>query len=172
MTLEELYYVSQIAAAVAIFGSLVFVGLQMRAQTRESRLSAIHELSAEYRAMMAPVVDNPELRRAWIKSLSEEGWDALVVEEQMMLGGLAQQYLRTFESLFIQQREGRLDDDMWQAIKAQLGAFMSTAVFREFWRVRSHYFTPRFGELIASLPAVAYPGILKPGAEVGRESTL
>ena len=37
MTLEEIYYISQIVAVIAIFCSLIFVGLQMRQSARNQR---------------------------------------------------------------------------------------------------------------------------------------
>ena len=40
MTIEEIYYVSQIAAAVAIFGSLVYVTIQTRQNSRMMRAKA------------------------------------------------------------------------------------------------------------------------------------
>jgi hypothetical protein len=70
---------------------------------------------------------------------------------------LVQQYLRTFESLYIQHRAGRLDDDLWQAIKTQIAAFMSTSPFRDLWKSRAQFYTPRFQALVNSLPAVTYP---------------
>ena len=43
MTLEAFYFAAQIIAAAAIVASLVFVGLQVRAQTKEQ---AIHRVQA------------------------------------------------------------------------------------------------------------------------------
>ena len=40
MTLEELYYISQIVAAVAIFASLVYVAIQTRQNSRLMRAKA------------------------------------------------------------------------------------------------------------------------------------
>ena len=45
MTLEELYYISQIVTVIAIFASLIFVGVQIRqnsAQMRAQTQEAIH----------------------------------------------------------------------------------------------------------------------------------
>lgn len=41
MNLEAIYFVSQVVASVALVGSLVFVGMQIRAQVRQSRMDAV-----------------------------------------------------------------------------------------------------------------------------------
>jgi len=46
MLLEQVYYFSQIAAAIGVIGSLVFVGLQVRGNARSVRSAttqAVHE---------------------------------------------------------------------------------------------------------------------------------
>ena len=49
MTLEDLSYVSQIVGVVAIFASLVFVGLQIRQNTLATR-AASHNASRTHSA--------------------------------------------------------------------------------------------------------------------------
>lgn len=44
MTLEELYYVSQIVAVVMIFASLVFVGIQLRQNTRATQMASLQSV--------------------------------------------------------------------------------------------------------------------------------
>jgi len=39
MTLEAFYFIAQILAAIAVVSSLMFVGIQLRAQTREQILT-------------------------------------------------------------------------------------------------------------------------------------
>jgi len=155
MTLEQIYYISQIVSVIAIFGSLVFVGLQMRAQTRESRLAAVELVSMEYHGMMSSVMENAEFRAAWIKML-RVGMDALTFEEAFILTVWIQQYLRTYETMFIQHRAGRLEDELWQSHLRHFASFMATSGFNLIWEQRSHFFTPGFRNLVNSLPKVDY----------------
>jgi hypothetical protein len=163
MTLEELAYLSQIIGVFAVCGSLVFVGLQMRAQARESRLAAIQELCTQYQGLMTSMINNKDLSRAWLHAL-RDGLSAVAEEEEIQLTAVIQQYLRTFESLFIQHRARRLDDDMWQAMKKQFAAYMSTSPFRDVWAIRAHFFTPQFQALINSLPTATFPLVTRANA--------
>jgi hypothetical protein len=49
MTLEELYYVSQIVAVIAIFGSLVYVAIQTRQNSRMMRAKAAWDAETRLR---------------------------------------------------------------------------------------------------------------------------
>lgn len=44
MTLEQLYYVSQIIAVVMIFASLLFVGIQLRQNTRATEMASLQSV--------------------------------------------------------------------------------------------------------------------------------
>lgn len=64
MTLEAIYFISQILAAGAIFGSLVFVGLQVRQSTEQAKKNeeALRAASA-YEAYKHQSIQNHELAR-------------------------------------------------------------------------------------------------------------
>ena len=64
MTLETLYYVSQIVAVLAILGSLVFVGVQIRQNTKQAeeaervaRGQVLQHIAAEHRQHSLTTVD-------------------------------------------------------------------------------------------------------------------
>jgi len=67
MTLENWYFIAQILAAIAIVGSLVFVGLQIKAQTREQRLTRANEASDNYSRFQVLLIENPDFRKVWVK---------------------------------------------------------------------------------------------------------
>jgi hypothetical protein len=49
VTLEKMFYLSQTFAALAIVGSLLFVGLEVRSSNQVNRHRIIEELLADYR---------------------------------------------------------------------------------------------------------------------------
>lgn len=67
VSLEDFYFISQIVAALGIMASLVFVGLQMRAQAREARLASMAEVMSEYRATMVSLSNDREMAEAMFK---------------------------------------------------------------------------------------------------------
>ena len=71
MTLESIFYLSQTIAAIAIVGSLVFVGLEVRTSNRDNRHRAIEEMLQNYRELRGTVASNPDLARSWVEGLRE-----------------------------------------------------------------------------------------------------
>lgn len=69
MTLETLYFIAQIVAALAIVASLVFVGLQIRAQTREQWLVRIQDRNEALNRFFEILNDRPENREVFVAGL-------------------------------------------------------------------------------------------------------
>lgn len=68
MTLETLYLIMQIVAATAIVASLIFVGLQVHAQTREQKIQRINERANMAARINSWAIENPEMRAALAKA--------------------------------------------------------------------------------------------------------
>jgi len=71
MTLEALYFIAQIVASLAIIASLVFVGMQIKAQTREQRLTRANESSDNYSRFQVLLIENPQFRKVWVKGADD-----------------------------------------------------------------------------------------------------
>lgn len=115
MTLEALYFAMQIIAALAIIASLLFVGLQLRAQTREQRQIRIQSRNetldryfsvlnqaGEHREILVRGLDNfgslsPADRILFDNILTATARAALVYERQLLDGDISkasfQQYV-------------------------------------------------------------------------------
>jgi hypothetical protein len=70
MSLEQIFYLSQTIASVAVVGSLVYLGLQVRAGDRNQR--ALMQQGRAARASQASLATaRPELARIWRKGWRE-----------------------------------------------------------------------------------------------------
>jgi hypothetical protein len=69
MTLEEIFYASQSVASIAVVGSLIYLGLQVRGADRSQR--AIMQQGRADRASKASLtVAGTELARIWEKGMA------------------------------------------------------------------------------------------------------
>ncbi len=94
MTLEELYYVSQIVASVAILASLIYAALQFRtyaAAAREARYTTTVSDLQEFRKILATDADCARIYRDGLADLSK--LDSL---EQWRFGALMQLVVTNF----------------------------------------------------------------------------
>jgi len=84
MTLETLYFLAQIVAALAIVASLLFVGLQLRAQNREQQLARGNDAAESHDRFQKILIENPDLRDIWVKGA--DSMDALAPAERIAFG--------------------------------------------------------------------------------------
>jgi hypothetical protein len=68
MTLEQIFYLSQSVASVAVVGSLIYLGLQVRSAERGQR-AIMQQGRADRASNAALAIASPELARVFQKGL-------------------------------------------------------------------------------------------------------
>ena len=105
MTLEDIYFVSQSVASLAVISSLIYLGVQVRYAERSQR-GIMQQGRADRTAQASLTVASPELARVWRKGMSVE--PALSPDEftQWML--LCRAMFLSGEDSFMQHKAGSL----------------------------------------------------------------
>jgi hypothetical protein len=168
MTLESMFYLSQSIAAVAIVGSLLFVGLQVRHSNRDSRHRAIEEMLADYREVRTELASNADLTRVWIEGLREV--PTLTLVDRVRFTILAGNFFHTQESYFLHHRDGRMPSDLYQFQLMYLEDFLGYPGLQAAWNDRKRFFTDAFRAMveqrIAARAGDAVPSLYRePSAE-------
>ena len=65
MTLEAIYYIGQTIAVAAILVSLVFVGVQIRQNTKATKAASHHAITDSFNQINAIIGTNSESARVW-----------------------------------------------------------------------------------------------------------
>jgi hypothetical protein len=113
MTLEEINYVAQTIGVAAILASLVFVGYQIRQNTRALRATSHHAVSDSFNAINTLIAGDPRVARIWRLGLA--GLDTLDEDERASFGFIALAYMRIFETLHYQYLTGVLEPKLFAA---------------------------------------------------------
>jgi hypothetical protein len=72
MTLEEIYFISQIVAVIAIFGSLIFVGVQLRQNTRATQMASLQSVLDGCRdRFFVPGYTHPDMLNMFARGLTD-----------------------------------------------------------------------------------------------------
>ena len=114
MTLEEIYFISQIIAVLGIMLSLIFVGLQIRQNTRATRAASAFEVNRMWAELNLEAARNGEYAQI-VRKLFDPATDveAFADEEkaraELMIFGLVQAHLAQFRLY----REGSLLERDW-----------------------------------------------------------
>jgi len=131
MTLESIYLFAQIMAGLAVFGSLLFVGFEVRRNTR----AQLHQLGIERTSFFEKsntwVMENPDLRKALLKGA--ESFEALTPEEKLIFSSYHLHWIGAMIALWSQEEIIRVDPKYSSAFYQRFDLFSRTPGVREWW---------------------------------------
>jgi hypothetical protein len=153
MTLEELYYISQIVAVIGIFGSLLFVGLQIRQNTLATRAASHNAVSNSLNEINRMFAENADLTRIWLAGQTNR--QALTPEERWRFDSLARAYLHVCETMYVQAALGTGDKSVMLAEEDGIKAVLAAPGVREWWSENPYGFSREFRAYIAKLSQLA-----------------
>ncbi|MFK8049607.1 MAG: hypothetical protein AB8B81_14370 [Halioglobus sp.] len=150
--------IGEIVGALAVFGSLLFLGLQIRSQNRESKFAAMHETSVAFRDSISQSVD-PAIAQILVKA--GEDYDSISDSEKLVVTGFVQRLMRVWEESFLQHEQGRLPDRIWNVMVSQFSTLMDSPTTVRVWKARKAYYDPAFQEFVESIQVTPYsvPGV-------------
>lgn len=153
MNWDALGAIGEIIGAGAVVASLVYLAVQIRTQNRETRLSAMHDLSVGFREAIIPF-SAEDMSTILVKA--NEDYDSLSDIEAQRIIVLMGQFFRAWEEAFIQHQEGRLDERHWNAILKYYVKLLGAPAMRVGWGLRKAYMDDEFAAFVDSLPLEEY----------------
>lgn len=151
MTLEELAYISQIIGVVAVFASLIFVGVQIRQNTLATRAASHNAVSDSLNEINRMFAENADLTRIWIAGAANR--QALTPEERWRFDSTMRAYLHVCETMFIQAGLGTGDKSVLQAEEEGIRRTLAAPGVREWWTENPYGFCAEFRTYVAKLVA-------------------
>ena len=146
MTLENIYYVGQTIAVFAILVSLVFVGFQIRQNTKALKATSHHAITDSFNQLNALIGTDPKAGRIWRVGLI--GGEDLDEDEQMSFSYLCLGYMRILETLYFQHKNGTMEAELFESEKRSLIWASSYPGFRAWWASNTISFSDEFRAFI------------------------
>ena len=163
MSLEQAAYLSQVIAGVAVLASLVFVGVQIRQNTRSQKVVAVNSLTAAIAAINVPAMESPALGEAL--SSVFQNWDSATREQRIVAHFFLFSFFKLSESAWYQRKNEVLDEEQWIGWETLLRAMYHTeGVKNGWWQHRRNAYSPEFQAHLAHSE--------KPAAEIGSYAEL
>ena len=134
MELQEIYFIAEIVAAIAVVVSLIFVGLQMRQSNRVNMASARHSVSEHALQLISFQATNADrLARVLGEETLNKG-DALFIENYYRMG------LQLAENYHTQFQLGLMPEDHWTGFAQFIEDSLQTSHAADYWaRCKGHY---------------------------------
>jgi hypothetical protein len=148
MSLEELFYLSQSVASVAVVGSLIYLGLQVRSAERSQR-AIMQQGRADRASAGAMSVAHPELARVFQKGTA--GAADLSREEFTQWMMICRALFLSGEDSFLQFKAGQLDQKAFDSYVAGVRFYMVSPGMRAAWRVSAAQFGGDFRDFVNSI---------------------
>lgn len=142
MSLEQASLLAQIASAIAVIASLIFVGFQLRQATAAIRASSSVAHAALYTELVHSIIDNADFAQIWSRGLADP--EALKETEWVRFVAYASALFRQYESSRVQWQNGRLDDEHWHTIENQAKSFGHLPGLKSAWKLRRNWYSPEF----------------------------
>lgn len=153
MTLEDASFISQIVAAFTVIASLVFVGMQLRQNTKSVR-SATSVAHSELLIQLGSFAfGSDDGARIW--RLGLQGLDHLTDNERVRFIAFISTLMRFFEATRVQWLNGQLDKAHWHSTEHQAMGLASQPGITQWWEVRSHWHSDEFRSWFSSLKGIS-----------------
>lgn len=141
MNWEAIGAVGEIIGALAVVVSLVYLGVQIRNQNRESRSAAVHEVLEGFRTEIS-AFRNADL--AELLKVGGDDFEALSDTEKIQFIAMIQGPFRFWEEAYLQYKDSRLSKQLWTGIHAQMRDFVSMNGTQKVWELRAHTYSEDF----------------------------
>lgn len=151
MSLEQASLLAQIASAVAVIASLLFVGIQLRQAIKTVRASTSQAHSAMYHSINASIIEDAGFARIWRELLADA--DAGNSDERVRFVAFVSSVFRFYESSRVQWLRGQLDQEHWQTIERQAISYAAQPGIKAWWTLRRHWHSDEFRRWFEALPA-------------------
>jgi len=160
VSLEDIYYVGQTIAVVALLVSILFVGYQIRQNTKAIRATSHHAVTDSFNAINTLLMSDQNAAR--IFRLGMEGLDSLNDDERVSYSYMLLGYMRIFETLYYQYNNGTMDKKLFDAEVKTLRWSVSKPGFREWWRENPISLSAEYRAFIGGLITEATAGTGRP----------
>jgi len=141
MNWDAIGAVSEVAAAIGVVVSLVYLAVQIRENTRSSR-------SATRQSIVESVIATNMI---WAQSESfsqvfQDHLDGkeLADHEKLRLSGYCYVCLRNWENVHFHYRSDMLSDEEWHGFRQNLKALLQVKAFEDFWTREREVFSQAF----------------------------
>jgi hypothetical protein len=141
MTLENIFYISQSIASVAVVASLIYLALEVRHAERSQR-GMMQQARADRTANASLATADPELARVWLKGMAGDADMNPVEFTQWML--MARGAFLSGEDSILQYKAGLLSRETYESYVAGVRFFLARPGFRVAWKLSRMQFGSEF----------------------------
>ncbi len=138
MPIDQLANYAEVFGGIAVIISLIYLAFQVRANTKEQALRRIGERNALGVRSQAYLLENPDLRRVWVKGV--DGLANLDAEERVAYGAYLSQWAASMMDIYEQHRAKQMPEEDWKQLPLNARPVTVRKGALEWWQRVRHTF--------------------------------
>ena len=150
LSIQDWGAIGEIIGAVGVIATLLFLAFQIRANTKESRLTATADIAREYNTYLQHITADENLSRLWMNAVDRD-FQALRGDEKARAIMVMGNFFRIMESAYIQHSSGRMDRTSWQGYERLIARSVNSSAFPVYWELRESWHNDAFQQLVNRL---------------------
>lgn len=149
MNWEAIQALAEWVAALAVLGSLIYVGSQIRQNTQAVRSATAQAVHDNYAAWYQGYANDPALMKIAVDGLRD--YRALDEVARAQFIALFMQFLSYSQNAYFQWREGALSGELWCGWELLMMNLVSAPGGKAFWEERGYVFGESFRDYVENV---------------------
>jgi hypothetical protein len=151
MNWEMLAALGQLAAVFIGIPSIIYLAVQIRAQTKERRQSAVNVLTAQWGDLTCALHDSAELSTIFLSGV--QSFAELDPVSKLRFSSFFNRFLNHFEAMYFAHRDGILTPSAWGKIERTMSDLIAYPGVQQWWEERRHWHVEEFCRVIDAIIA-------------------
>ena len=140
---------ADVLGAAAVVASLLYVAVQIKQSTRQSRLAALQDMVTELGNALQAQAQNRDLAEIVLRGLKD--LNSLDPVEKLRFMSHISHILRLYEAVYFHTLEGTLDERVWKGFEAAISDVVSYPGMRAVIETRRAHLSSAFGGYLTAL---------------------
>lgn len=153
--LSEIANIAEIIGTLALIISLVFVGLQIRQNTAQTKLAAAQAVHDNYAGWYTSMQSDPILLTITTKGMQD--YSVLSPSERAQFIAVFMAFTSHSQNAFYKFRDGSLSPELWQAWVYVSMNFLNTPGGKAFWKERDYVFSQPYQDYVRDVILTTTP---------------
>ena len=143
MTLDDLGNISELIGALGVIASLIYVGLEVRRNTKALRAQAYETVVTGYMQIVQVMADHADTIAKGFKSSYEE-FINFTDAEKAIIFGYFYSFFKHFEQIHAQYKQGLISKNEWDAWNVHIRMQFHQPGIQWWWQLRRTSFSEPF----------------------------
>lgn len=139
MEWSDIGSLGSLLGAAGVVASLGYLSAQIRLQVRESRVTAVHVLTQNFRDFLMSLAENAELADIWMRGIND--FEGLPPTDRLRFSSALGNAFRIFDTLYNYYREGIIDAETWATLERPMEDLCAYPGIQAWWQTRKHWFS-------------------------------